>query len=105
MNAPTEALLTRQTLGGEERELVSFATHPSRYRHWRLAVEGDERLPGRVGRDQHQRGVGAAFRVQRRQGGAVQAAQQIPGLGGRGELGCRHRASTSLVFLGITSSE
>jgi benzoyl-CoA-dihydrodiol lyase len=41
MNAMTEPLLFKQTLAGEERELVSFATHPSRYRHWTLAVEGD----------------------------------------------------------------
>ncbi|ROZ77130.1 2,3-epoxybenzoyl-CoA dihydrolase [Ramlibacter sp. WS9] len=37
MNAIAEPLLFRQG----ERELVSFATHPSRYRHWTLAVEGD----------------------------------------------------------------
>jgi len=37
MNAMTEPLLFRQ--GG--RELVSFATHPSKYRHWTLAVDGD----------------------------------------------------------------
>lgn len=41
MNAMTEPLLFRQVLAGEERELVSFATHPSRYRHWKLSVEGD----------------------------------------------------------------
>jgi benzoyl-CoA-dihydrodiol lyase len=41
MNATTEPLLWRQTLGGEERELVRFATHPSRYRHWKLSVQGD----------------------------------------------------------------
>ncbi|MBE7368096.1 2,3-epoxybenzoyl-CoA dihydrolase [Ramlibacter pallidus] len=41
MNAMTEPLLFKQTLAGEERELVSFATHPSRYRHWTLLVEGD----------------------------------------------------------------
>lgn len=41
MNAMTEPLLFKQTLAGEERELVSFATHPSRYRHWALSVEGD----------------------------------------------------------------
>jgi benzoyl-CoA-dihydrodiol lyase len=41
MNAMTEALLVRKVLAGEERELVSFATHPSRYRHWKLAVEGE----------------------------------------------------------------
>jgi benzoyl-CoA-dihydrodiol lyase len=33
----TEPLLFKQG----ERELVNFATHPSRYRHWTLAVEGD----------------------------------------------------------------
>jgi benzoyl-CoA-dihydrodiol lyase len=41
MNAITEPLLFKQVLAGEERELVSFATHPSRYRHWKLAVDGD----------------------------------------------------------------
>ena len=37
MNAMTEPLLFKQG----DRELVSFATHPSRYRHWTLTVEGD----------------------------------------------------------------
>jgi len=37
MNATTEPLLFK--LG--ERELVSFATHPGRYQHWKLNVEGD----------------------------------------------------------------
>jgi benzoyl-CoA-dihydrodiol lyase len=41
MNAITEPLLFKQTIAGEERELVSFATHPAKYRHWKLAVEGD----------------------------------------------------------------
>lgn len=41
MNAMTEPLLFKQTIAGEERELVSFATHPSRYRHWKLAVQDD----------------------------------------------------------------
>ena len=41
MNAMTEPLLFKQVLDGVERELVSFATHPSRYRHWSLDVEGD----------------------------------------------------------------
>lgn len=41
MNAMTEPLLFKQTIAGEERELVSFATDPSRYRHWTLAVDGD----------------------------------------------------------------
>lgn len=41
MNAMTEPLLFKQVLAGEERELVSFATHPSRYRHWKLEVQGD----------------------------------------------------------------
>ena len=41
MNAMTEPLLFKQTLAGEERELVGFATHPSRYRHWTLAVDGE----------------------------------------------------------------
>ncbi|MDB5946913.1 MAG: Unsaturated acyl-CoA hydratase [Ramlibacter sp.] len=37
MNAITEPLLFRQG----DRELVSFATHPSKYQHWTLAVDGD----------------------------------------------------------------
>jgi benzoyl-CoA-dihydrodiol lyase len=37
LNAITEPLLFKQG----ERELVSFATHPSRYQHWTLSVEGD----------------------------------------------------------------
>ncbi|MES2936760.1 MAG: 2,3-epoxybenzoyl-CoA dihydrolase [Pseudomonadota bacterium] len=41
MNAMTEPLLFKQTIAGEERELVRFATEPARYRHWKLAVEGD----------------------------------------------------------------
>jgi benzoyl-CoA-dihydrodiol lyase len=41
LNAMTEPLLFKQTIAGEERELVSFATEPARYRHWKLAVEGD----------------------------------------------------------------
>ncbi len=41
MNAITEPLLFKQTLNGESRELVSFATHPGRYQHWTLSVEGD----------------------------------------------------------------
>jgi benzoyl-CoA-dihydrodiol lyase len=41
MNAMTEPLLFKQTIAGEERELVSFSTQPSKYRHWKLAVDGD----------------------------------------------------------------
>ncbi len=41
MNAITEPLLFKQTIAGEERELVSFATSPHKYRHWTLSVEGD----------------------------------------------------------------
>lgn len=37
MNAMTEPLLFKQG----DRELVSFATHPAKYQHWRLSVEGD----------------------------------------------------------------
>ena len=37
MNAMTEPLLFKQG----DRELVSFATQPSKYQHWTLAVEGD----------------------------------------------------------------
>ncbi len=41
MNAMTEPLLFKQIIEGQERELVSFATHPSKYQHWTLGVEGD----------------------------------------------------------------
>ncbi len=41
MNAMTEPLLFKQTIQGVERELVSFATHPAKYQHWTLSVEGD----------------------------------------------------------------
>ena len=37
MNAPTEPLLFKQG----DREMVSFATQPSNYQHWTLAVDGD----------------------------------------------------------------
>ncbi|RYX94968.1 MAG: benzoyl-CoA-dihydrodiol lyase [Comamonadaceae bacterium] len=37
MNAMTEPLLFKQG----DRELVSFATHPTKYQHWTLTVEGD----------------------------------------------------------------
>src|SRR5438105_110887 len=37
MNAMNEPLLFKQG----ERELVSFATEPSKYQHWALSVEGD----------------------------------------------------------------
>jgi benzoyl-CoA-dihydrodiol lyase len=37
MNAMTEPLLFKQG----ERELVRFSAHPTKYRHWKLAVEGD----------------------------------------------------------------
>jgi benzoyl-CoA-dihydrodiol lyase len=37
MNAVTEPLLFKQG----DRELVSFATRPSKYQHWTLSVEGD----------------------------------------------------------------
>ena len=37
MNAMTEPLLFKQG----DRELVRFGTHPSKYRHWSLSVEGD----------------------------------------------------------------
>ncbi|MDP2817030.1 MAG: 2,3-epoxybenzoyl-CoA dihydrolase [Polaromonas sp.] len=42
MNAMTEPLLFKKTINGQERELVSFATHPSKYQHWTLSVEGAE---------------------------------------------------------------
>ena len=38
MNAMTEPLLFKQTIEGQERELVSFSTHPARYQHWTLSV-------------------------------------------------------------------
>ena len=45
MNAPDrqllQPLLFTQTIAGQEREMVSFATHPARYQHWTLSVEGD----------------------------------------------------------------
>ncbi len=45
MNAPDRQLLKpllfKQTIDGQERELVSFATDPARYQHWTLLVEGD----------------------------------------------------------------
>ena len=41
MNAMTEPLLFKQVIEGQEREMVSFATHPTKYQHWSLAVEGD----------------------------------------------------------------
>ncbi|MFN5349021.1 MAG: 2,3-epoxybenzoyl-CoA dihydrolase [Polaromonas sp.] len=37
----TEPLLFKQTIEGVERELVSFATHPAKYQHWTLDVNGD----------------------------------------------------------------
>ncbi|MGE0332480.1 MAG: 2,3-epoxybenzoyl-CoA dihydrolase [Ramlibacter sp.] len=37
MNAMTEPLLFKQG----ERELVRFETHPTKYQHWTLAVQGD----------------------------------------------------------------
>jgi len=37
MNAIAEPLMFKQG----DRELVSFATHPEKYQHWTLAVEGD----------------------------------------------------------------
>jgi benzoyl-CoA-dihydrodiol lyase len=37
MNAMTEPLLFRRG----DREMVTFATHPSKYQHWSLTVDGD----------------------------------------------------------------
>lgn len=37
MNAMTEPLMFKQG----DREMVSFATHPTKYQHWTLSVEGD----------------------------------------------------------------
>ena len=41
MNAITEPLLFKQTIAGQERDMVSFATHPAKYQHWTLNVDGD----------------------------------------------------------------
>ena len=41
MNAMTEPLLFKQTIAGVERDMVSFATHPAKYQHWTLDVQGD----------------------------------------------------------------
>ena len=41
MNAITEPLLFKQTIAGQEREMVSFATHPAKYQHWTLNVDGN----------------------------------------------------------------
>jgi len=41
MNAMTEPLLFKKLIEGQERELVSFSTHPSKYQHWSLSVDGD----------------------------------------------------------------
>ncbi|NQW92470.1 MAG: benzoyl-CoA-dihydrodiol lyase [Polaromonas sp.] len=41
MNAMTEPLLFKQTIAGLERDMVSFATHPAKYQHWTLRVDGD----------------------------------------------------------------
>ena len=38
MNAMTELLLFKQTIEGQERELVSFSTHPAGYQHWTLSL-------------------------------------------------------------------
>ena len=39
--APNPGLLQKLVVNGEARERVSFATHPGRYQHWTLSVEGD----------------------------------------------------------------
>ena len=41
MNAITEPLLFKQTIAGQEREMVRFATHPAKYQHWTLNVDGN----------------------------------------------------------------
>ncbi len=41
MNAMTEPLLFKQTIAGVERDMVNFATHPAKYQHWTLSVNGD----------------------------------------------------------------
>ena len=42
MNAMTEPLLFKQIIDGQERELVSFATNPTKYQHWTLTVDAAE---------------------------------------------------------------
>ena len=42
MNAMTEPLLFTQLIEGQERELVSFATHPTKYQHWTLSIDGTQ---------------------------------------------------------------
>ena len=42
MNAMTEPLLFTQLIGGQERELVSFSTHPTKYQHWTLSIDGTQ---------------------------------------------------------------
>jgi len=39
MNAVTEPQLFKQLIEGQERELVSFSTHPAKYQHWTLSIE------------------------------------------------------------------
>ena len=41
MSSMTEALLFKQTIAGQERDMVSFATHPAKYQHWTLTVDKD----------------------------------------------------------------
>ena len=41
MSAMTEPLLFKQTIDGQEREMVSFSTHPSKYQHWTLSIDGE----------------------------------------------------------------
>jgi len=41
MNAMTEPLLFTRTIAGQEREMVRFATHPTKYQHWTLMLEGE----------------------------------------------------------------
>ena len=41
MSAMSEPLLFKQTIDGQEREMVSFSTNPSKYQHWALSIEGE----------------------------------------------------------------
>ncbi len=41
MNAMTEPLLFKQTIEGQQREFVSFSTHPANYQHWTLSVDAE----------------------------------------------------------------
>ena len=72
MNAMTEPLLFKQG----DRELVRFETHPTKYQHWTLSVDGDVArlafLAHRLGDRTH-----AADRMAPHAGLAVHFAEQV----------------------------